>query len=231
MQPKILVGCPTSFHKEYCLKEYAECVKKISYPNHDVLLVDNSPDDSYVGKIKKLSLPVIKGPYFEGALDRIVASRNILRKKVLDEGYDYLFSLEQDVIPPADVLEMLLKHGKKLVTCIYFAHNVMPDGSRGLIPLAYKLVDRKTLSMAPLNPIDIDSGKLMEVVSAGLGCLFIHRDVLEKVKFRHEGGPAFDDRFFFIDCFNNGVKAYTDTSIKCKHLILNRPYPWSKIKK
>ncbi len=229
-QPKVLVGCPTSFHKEYCLDKYVAGLKALAYKKFDILLVDNSKDDIYFEKIKKVGLPVVKGPWFEGALDRIISSRNILRQKVLDEDYDYFFSLEQDVVTPPDALDKMVKHGKQIVTGIYFAHNTMPDGSMPLIPLVYKLVDEKTLTMVPINEQEFASNKLIEVVSAGLGCVLIHRNVLKDVKFRYEG-KVFDDRFFFKDCYHKGFKAFCDTSIKCKHFILNRPYPWSVIKK
>ena len=230
MIPKVLVGCPTSFHKEYCLDKYAAGIKSLTYKNFDVFLVDNSKDDAYFDKIKKAGLPVMKGPWFEGAMDRIITSRNVLRQKVLDEGYDYFFSLEQDVIPPKDAIQRMLSHNKKIVTGVYFAHNTMPDGSAPLIPLAYKLIDKKTLSMAPINEQEFASNKLIEVVSAGLGCVIISRDVFEGIKFRYEN-KVFDDRFFFIDCYRKSFKVFCDTSIKCKHYILNRPYPWSVIKK
>lgn len=231
-QPKILVGCPTSFHKEYALEQYAKAIKSLTYSNFDILLVDNSKDNVYFEKIKKLSLPVIKGPWFESARDRIIASRNILREKAIKENYDYFFSLEQDVLPPKDILEKLLQHNKKLITAIYFANNIIPDTqTHELIPLVYKLVDEKTLSMRPLNEVELWKNLgLTEVVSAGLGCVLIHRNILEKIKFRYEKN-TFDDRWFFIDCYDKKIKVFADTSIKCKHLIHNRPYPWSKIQK
>ena len=36
MNPKVLVGCPTYDGKKYCLKEYAEALKKLTYDNFDV---------------------------------------------------------------------------------------------------------------------------------------------------------------------------------------------------
>jgi len=223
---KILIGCPTSFHKEYCLNEYAKAVKEL---NQDILLVDNSPNDEYLKKIKKLGLNVIKGPYFEGALDRIITSRNLLRKYVLENDYDYFFSLEQDVIPPKDIIERLLKHNKKVITGVYFAHNKFPDGKTELMPLVYKLIKDK--DMRPLNQEELwENQGLMKVVSCGLGCVLIHRSVLEQVKFRYER-DVFDDRFFCTDLFDKKIPIYCDSNIKCKHLIFNRPYPWSKIKK
>ncbi|MAG52862.1 MAG: hypothetical protein CMH62_02770 [Nanoarchaeota archaeon] len=231
MPPKILVGCPTSFHKGYALQQYVEAIKALTYENFDILLVDNSEDDVYFEKIKSL-LPVIKGPFFTSARDRIIVSRNILRDKVLKENYDYLFSLEQDVLPPPDILEKLLKHNKQLITGIYFANNLIPDQqTKELMPLVYKLTDEKTLSMRPLSESELwDQENLMEVISAGLGCVLIHRDVLEKIKFRYEKN-TFDDRWFFKDCYDKKIKVFADTSIKCKHLIFNRPYPWNKIQK
>ena len=229
MPPKILVGCPTSLHKEYCLKDYAEAVKSLDYPNYDILLVDNSPDDDYLKKIKEHGLPVIKGPYFESARDRIIASRNILRQKVLDEGYDYFFSLEQDVIPPKDILQNLIKHNKRVISAVYFAHNIV-DNKRVLMPLVYKLIDKETLSMRPLNDKELwEELGLTEVVSAGLGCLLIHRNILKKIKFRYEKN-TFDDRWFFIDLHNLKIESFADTSVKCKHLILEHQ-KWDEIQK
>ncbi len=232
MQPRILVGCPTSFHKEYALKQYAEAIKRLTYKNHDVLLVDNSQSEDYLKKIKTFGIPVIKGPYFESARDRIVASRNILRQKVIDEDYDYFFSLEQDVLPPADILEKLTAHNKKVISAVYFADNVIPGETLSrLIPLAYILEDEKTLSMRPLNEGELwKKPGLMKVVSAGLGCVLIHREILKEIQFRHDL-DSFDDRWFFIDAYHKKIPVYVDTSIKCKHLIYNRPYPWKEIKK
>lgn len=232
MQPRILVGCPTSFHKEYALIQYTEAIKKFTYKNHDVLLVDNSPNENYLSRIRSLELPVISGPYFESARDRIVASRNILRQKAIDDGYDYFLSLEQDVIPPSDILERLTRHNKKVISAVYFANNVIPGETLSkLIPLVYILEDEKTLSMRPLNEDELwKKNGLMRVVSAGLGCVLIHRDVLKEVKFRYDLN-SFDDRWFFLDLYNKEIPVYADTSIKCRHLIYNRPYPWSKIKK
>ena len=231
--PKVLVGCPTSFHKEYCLQEYANAVKFLTYPQYDTLLVDNSPDDAYLKKLKAAGLPAIKGPYHEGARDRIVASRNLLAQCALEKGYDYFLSLEQDVIPPKDIIQRMLVHGKKVLTGIYF-NSVHENNESKLTPLAYKiskLYPNKLPDMRPLSLQEISSNALLQIVSAGLGCLLIHRDLLRQTHFRYEGQEAFDDRFFFLDIYNLKIPAYADTSIKCKHLILNRPYPWKDIKK
>ncbi len=226
--PKVLVGCPTSNHKGYCLEAYANAVKSLTYKNYDILLVDNSEDSTYIEKIKKEGLPVVKGPYHEGARDRIVSSRNILREETI-KGYDYFLSLEQDVIPPKNIIESLLKHNKKITTGIYFANNLLPNGSIALIPLVYKLIDDKTLTMRPLTEDEVFKDQLIEVVSCGLGCVLIHKSVLEKIKFRYDLN-SFDDRWFCKDAYDLNIPIYADTSIRCKHLIINHQ-PWKDIKK
>jgi len=231
MSQKILVGCPTSFHKEHALNEYVEAVKNLTYDNYDILLIDNSIDDNYLKKIKSFGLNTIKGPYFESARKRIVTSRNLLREEAV-KNYDYLLSLEQDVIPPKDILERMLKHEKKVVTGIYFARNII-QGERKLIPLAYIEIpgNNELPDMRPINEYELNKG-LTKVISCGLGCVLIHKDALKKISFRfEEDKDSFDDRFFCIDLYNKNIPIYCDTSIICKHLILNRPYRWRNIKK
>src|SRR3989344_2467954 len=224
MSIKILVGCPTSFHKEYALEEYSKSIKALTYPNHDLLLVDNSKDNVYLEKIKSLGIEVIKGPWFESARDRIIASRNILRQKVLDEEYDYFLSLEQDVLPPKDIIERLLQHNKQILSAVYF----MPH-SQGLIPMLAVNKGREKYSYLPFQIVE-NSNKIINVNYAGFGVLLISRKVLEEVKFRISDKPGFDDWWFCKDAESKGFKIYANLGIKCKHLLKNRPWDWSQLK-
>ncbi|MEK6941060.1 MAG: hypothetical protein AABW49_04135 [Nanoarchaeota archaeon] len=229
----MLVGCPTSFHKEYCILEYMNGLRSLTYRKFDVALVENSKDLKYFKQLASLGFEVSRGPWIEGARERIVASRNLLRKKVLDGGYEWFLSLEQDVIPPPNLIQKLLSHNKKLISGIYFARNIWNDNNV-LIPLAYKSLpsDDPVPSMRPLTHNEIFYGEpLQPIVSAGLGCLLIHREVLEQIEFRVEGDITFDDRWFFLDAFNKKIPAFVDVTQRCKHMILNRPHQWQFIKK
>lgn len=226
--PKILVGCPTSEHKGYALERYAEGLKTLNYDNFDILLVDNSKNDHYFERIKNLDIPVVKGPYSEGARQRIIDSRNILRQKVLEEGYDYFLSLEQDVIPSSDVIQQLLRHNKKIVSGIYSTYHTNKEGVYlGLRPLLWKKVGKDGLEI--MSEKEITMPRLIQVGASGLGCVLIHKDVLKQIKFRYSkeyGG--FDDIWFSYDSFNKGFKIFADTSIKCNHLI--KGWSWKGIK-
>ncbi len=224
--PKILVGCPTSDHKDYALERYAEGIKSLIYANFDVLIVDNSKDDDYLNKIKLLKLPAIKGPYSESAKQRIVDSRNILREKTLKEGYDYFLSLEQDVIPPKDMIQKLLKHKKEIISGVYFTYQ-NANGITELTPLLWKKTGKDAIKF--LSEKEISANRIIEVAACGLGCVLIHKNVLEKIKFRYDKNfEGFDDIWFGYDSFNAGFKIYADTSIKCQHLI--EGWSWNGIK-
>lgn len=231
MKPKILVGCPTSDYKEECLNEYANAVKNLSYDNYDILLVDNSKDDKYSERIKTSGLNVIKAPYFESARERIVHSRNILREYAIKNNYDYLLSLEQDVIPPKDVIEKLLRHNKKIVTGVYYVHNKMPDGKLHLVPLV-NILEGNGKTMRTLNYAEINMPRLLKIFSCGLGCLLIHKDILKEIKFRYvKDIDTHDDRWFCIDLHEKGIELYCDNMVICKHLVKGRKWTWSQIKK
>ncbi len=226
---KILVGCPTSDYHEYALHEYAEAVRSLTYPNHDILLVDNSRENSYFEKLKSLNLPAVKGPWHDEARERIVASRNIIRQRVLDEDYDYFLSLEQDVIPPNDIIERLLSHKKRVITGIYFNYINAKEGIE-LAPVVWSKVNMEKEERFFLRPDQLNKG-LLKIAVSGLGCILIHRSVLEKIKFRYDKKyPSFDDIFFGLDCKDNNFRVYADTNIICKHLIKNRPWSWKNLK-
>ncbi|MEK6903683.1 MAG: hypothetical protein AABW64_03495 [Nanoarchaeota archaeon] len=231
-QPKILVGCPTSDHKAYCLDQYAEAIKSLTYSNYDILLMDNSQYSDYMKHILSLKIPAIKAPYFPTARERIVHSRNLLRKKVLEEGYDYFLSLEQDVIPPKDILERLLQHKQPVVAGVYYMeYDLKKQGiviGKNILPLLYKQHDHENLIQ--LTPEEVQKSQFMRVAASGLGCMLIHRSTLEKIFFRYaEGKLVFDDIWFCQDLEREGIPLYVDTSVKCKHLM--RLMDWNSVQK
>jgi len=228
--PKVLVGCPTSDHKAYCLDKYIKAVNELSYPNYDILLIDNSEKDDYYKKIKGFGINVEKIKYKKKARDRIVESRNLLRKKVLEEGYDFLLSLEQDVIPPKDIIERLLRHNKQVTTGIYFLVNPFKEEHK-LRSSIWTNYDPKTNLMYRVkNEYIINNPKLIEVSASGLGCILIHKDILKKIKFRYDKKTeGFDDVFFAKDLRKNKIKIYADLSIVCKHLV--KDWSWKDIEK
>ena len=50
--PKVLVFSPTYEGKEYCRKEFVENINKLSYPNFDFIMIDNTAGNEYYEKLK-----------------------------------------------------------------------------------------------------------------------------------------------------------------------------------
>ncbi len=222
--PKVLVGCPTADAKSYCLKQYVDRVKALTYTNKEIWLVDNSKTKDYFEQIKKEGLNVIKDEFSEMLKERIVHSRNILRQKVIEEGYDYFLSLEQDVIPPVDIIERLLAHGKEIICGVYYGLYFDQENKPIVRPLVWAPVQEDNSKMRFMSSECKEWGagkqKLYEIRACGLGCVLIHRSVLEKIKFRiREDRAAFDDIVFCDDAASNGFKIYADLSLHCEHMI------------
>ncbi|PIN86174.1 hypothetical protein COV19_06160 [Candidatus Woesearchaeota archaeon CG10_big_fil_rev_8_21_14_0_10_44_13] len=254
MKLKVLIGSPTFEGKEYCLERYATRVKELSYGDYDILLVDNSKTDAYSRKIMVLGIDVVRAGRKDRARETIADSRNILRQRFLDGKYDYLLSLEQDVIPPVNIIEVLLEDKKDIVGGLYF--NFFKDnyGISQIKPLAYMSVSKeefevlkgvkfkgtaiqeKILSGKITGPEQIHSQlsmdhvrepKLMEVLFTGLGCMLISRKVLEKVRFSW-ADDSFDDAKFAEDARKEGFRVFVDTKVRCEHLV-NMEKSWKGI--
>src|SRR3989344_6858727 len=228
-QPKVLVGCPTYDGMDYCREAYARHVQHLHYPNYDVVLVDNSKDGKYKKKLENNGIKVIKDAWKEKPMDRVISSRNILRQYAIDNSYDYLLMLEQDVIPPQAVIEMLLRHSKPVVSGIYFKPFTLnikfankTVKRRELRPLLYAAVPGNPDKLHFCTKKDVAGSYLVKAAAAGLGCMLIHRDVFSQLSFRSDG-TAYDDMFFCQDLRSKNIPLYADTSVKCRHLILKKP--------
>lgn len=236
---KILIGCPTYERYDYVVDLWLKAVKKIiefsKQAGHEVdyLLVDNSKTQDFYLRLQLGGANIVKSPYVENVRQRIVESRNVLREKTLKEKYDYFFSLEQDIIPEEDILVGLLKQNKKIISA-YYSKN-----------MGMKVQDKETLEIKDItlelpivylqqeggvkraNPKEVLNKGTISVGAFGVGCLLIHRDVLEKIKFRFERGKiAFDDLLFCLDAKNLGYQLFLDSNIKVIHL----HKPWDEIK-
>lgn len=213
--PRILVGCPTYDGKRYCLQQYAACVKSLSYPAYDILLVDNSITDDYLHELQGLGVPVIKGPHLPNPASSIATSRNLLRDYAIKNGYDYLLSMEQDVIAPKDIIERLLAHKKSYVTTIVM-HRKIIQGRPILFPMVCVPMENRPDRVRPVRMSEIQAGKLFPIASAHLSCTLISVELLKQLTFRHTE-KAYDDVIFCNDARALGITLFCDPTIEILH--------------
>jgi len=232
-QSKILIGSPTAAPYEYCLPDWAARVKELTYQNVTAVLVDNSETVDYTKAIKRLGIKAVKDPEFiKDSRLRLPHSRNILRQIALEEDYKYFLSLEQDVIPPVDVLEQLMSRKENIVTGVYYKYFNLQYHHQGkniktvkqLMPLLFGYIPGITTKMRFLSQQDVEAPAFFPIRFCGLGCILIHRDVLKKVKFRADASVnCHDDLWFCNDALHHGFKIYVDTKVKCKHMLSGKP--------
>lgn len=152
----------------------------------------------------------------------VATSRNHLVQMVLNnkdmDTYTHLFWLDDDVMPPMDVLPRLVKASIPIACGLYMAKK--QANQRGLAawcaapgkgPGVYIPIDRK------------QSGRYVEVDVTGMGCALITRKVFEKLKppwFVWDPPPAVSEDFYFFErCSKElGLKPIIDMECACEHL-------------
>lgn len=237
--PKVLVACPIIDRNKYCFEKFINCYNSLTYPNKELLLVDNSATEDFYNELKTRKINVIRGKHFEKTVEALVYNRNAVRSYFLARDYDYLFSLDSDVICEPDAIEKLMKHQKEIVSGIYYSAK-MENGVPVAKPMLFvRLNDAEFQELLTkeeykqqfeqglkredifrqLNREEVLDSKLIIVDVAGLGVVLIKRNVLEKVPFRFDSTiKATDDFFFFVDTQKAGFELYADTTVKCSHL-------------
>lgn len=219
---KVLVGCPTYDGKRYCLQKYAEGLKSLTYPEKDILLVDNSADTLFHDELTSLGIPVVSaGNKLATPRDKVIHCRNILRQKVLDDKYDYFLSLEADVVPPTNVIEQLIAHRKDIVSAVVWYYSEY-QGKRIPAPLLWDYDtagDEKYMHYVVKE--DLAKPQLKEIKACSLSCCLISRSVLEKIRFRY-WQESYDDVMFCMDARKFGYKIYVDTTMECTHYYVRK---------
>lgn len=216
---KVLVGTPHADVKNYCFDNYVKNVKSLTYPNYDILVVDNSKDNKNTKKFKKAGIPAVHIKRRNKSSREVMAqSHEYLRKAALDGGYDFLLHYESDLSSPINIIETLLSHQLPVVSAAYLINH----GHKSHL-MAQEIEEdapgeRKTISLDEGSDIHIIDGNLHEGFAFGLGMCLIHKDVLKQIEFRYEEGvDAHPDTFFANDLAQLKIKQYVDTSVLCKH--------------
>lgn len=97
-------------------------------------------------------------------------NRNIIVDKFLKSDCDYLWFIDSDMLLPLNILD-ILKNKKKIISPV----NLIWQGE--IKTNIFGIVDGKVVSL----PVNDDPG-LRQVWNCGCGCIFIYRDVFNKLK-------------------------------------------------
>lgn len=128
-------------------------------------------------------------------------------------GYDFLFSVDDDIVVPAGGLMRLCENDLPIVSGLYrHRPEHFPD-----TPIAQRILD-------PSGPQDSDdrhittedlqrAGRLIECTFLSTSVVLIRRDLLPSL----EHNMGFDWKME-KRCIEYGVKLYADTTVRCGHI-------------
>lgn len=134
------------------------------------------------------------------------------------KNYDYLFSVDSDIVFEKNTLEKLLQHDKDIVSGLYIQRKeekILEIYESNEIGGVKNIALEKTLKQ-----------KLIEIEACGFGCVLIKSEVIEKI-----GYPQFvykdaldhrntisEDIYFCKRAKQEGFKLWADTTIVCEHI-------------
>ena len=154
--------------------------------------------------------------------------------------------MDQDVIPPKDIISELLKDNKDLVSGLYFNY-FTSSGKLKVLPVAWAYITpeefeeiKSKVKLPPsvkkntdlrrhLTKEETDSNSTIEVMIPSTGCLLIKKNVFEKIRYNlldlkalgvvDESVRTTDDIGFVLEAKKAGFSSFCNTKIKCDHLV------------
>lgn len=128
--------------------------------------------------------------------------------------YDYLFSVDSDIVFKPDTLVKLLAHNKDIVSGLYIQRK----------PGQHILELYRGGRNVPYQ--DIKGLGLVEVDGCGFGCVLVKGDVFRRMEYPHfvyrsaldHAHTLSEDVYFCMKAKNMGFRVFADTSILCEHI-------------
>ena len=154
--------------------------------------------------------------YFHGyQIDQI---RNLIADWA--KRYDYLLSVDSDIVLPKDSLVKMINHDKDIVSGVYIQrieHQQIPeiyikDQYGGLSNISYTELKTKT--------------KLFQIDGCGFGCALIRSDVIRSIEYPHfyyqsaidHKDTVSEDVYFCMKAIKAGFTIWADPTIRCDHI-------------
>lgn len=145
-------------------------------------------------------------------------ARNAMASRFMAGNHEWLFFLDDDVIPPPDAIEKLISRRHEIASGLYWKRQgrIVPTAYREAHPLPQPITGWQ-------------KGALLEADFVGGGCLLCHRSVFERVskpwfewRVDREDLPPGDrlgeDFSFSRKAREAGLRIHVDTSVECLHV-------------
>ena len=145
-------------------------------------------------------------------------ARNNAVKDFLEDYWDYLFFIDDDIVPPPNCLRELLAADKEIVAPLCFTMKQDDTGLHFPMPVAHRK-DKK----GQYRPYYGKGLEETDVITGG--AFLVKREVYEKLerpfffKYHKNGTVIYSEDFVFSQqCQDLGYKLYTHYGLHCKHI-------------
>lgn len=149
-------------------------------------------------------------------IENIVDNRNAARKKALKTDADCFLWIDSDIVLPKNALSEMMKQPFAILGGWYKINRIDWNAGKWI-------ADNTLFNLRAPEP------SVIKVDKIDLGCIFMKREVLKKIKFRLENRAltiwgmkektgACECLMFAIDAQDAGYQLYMDGDVICKHL-------------
>lgn len=154
----------------------------------------------------------------------VSVARNLCVQEFLKQGYDYLFFVDSDTVPPPDAIKKLLAADKQIISGVTCNLKLCEDGLLRPAPMVMRYVNKHNPEDG-LMPIVKEEG-VEEVDGFGMSCCMIHKSVFDGMeepyfteRFVPEKGQKAmgEDLLFCRRLKEMGIPLYADFSVRCDH--------------
>lgn len=173
----------------------------------------------------------------------VATARNKIAQRAMDLGTDYVLMVDNDVVLPRDILEIMLGEETDVVLG-YYAHRDTDNIYRGSTCVCklyqedgtpyfnYPLESEYTA--IELQELSETGEWRVQIHGGGMGCAFIKTSVFRRLNYPwydwvnyadDNRGMLSEDLFFCERCREAGIKIYTDTRAACGHMLRHIQWP------
>lgn len=145
-------------------------------------------------------------------------ARNHCVKLMLEKDFDYLWFVDDDIVPPYDALEKLIASNKDVITATCFMLKEF-NGVMTPCPVTLKYNENKQYN------VYFEGQGIEEIDATGGGCILIKRHILEKLDrpyefmYNPDGTLALVGDFRFCQKVQEiGYKVHADFTTICSHI-------------
>lgn len=237
MNPVVMIGCPVQ-NREEVIKYYLEHIGNLDYPKKKIILLFfvNNTDDNTARIIK-----AFYRKHLEEYLDCLIFEDNkvykgrqdgqhrmsrdftlfsIVRNRFLDyaknyQGWDYLFSVDSDVLVPPETLEKLLSRDKDIISALVYNGKAWDKRTK---TYNYRIFRKDPITGREGYTFHTNIPDEIFPVDLTGACTLIRREVIEAgVKYKpfHRG----EDLPFCISAKEKGFNIFLDPTIQTIHLL------------